>query len=48
MCDYCENDRTLLQKDELIDEGSFGWGDVKVYRSQCVEYSLAVLLTGVT
>ena len=44
MCEYCENSKILIQKDELIEPQSFGWGDVKIYRSECSEYSLAVFI----
>ena len=44
MCEYCEKCKTLTQKDELISPMSFGWGDVKIDRSQCHEYSLAVFV----
>jgi hypothetical protein len=46
MCKYCEKDETLLQKDEIISDMSFGWGndEVKINRSQCIEYSLSVFV----
>jgi len=46
MCKYCEKDETLLQKDEIISNMSFGWGndEVKINRSQCIEYSLSVFV----
>lgn len=46
MCKYCEKDETLIQKDEIISNMSFGWGvdDFKINRSQCSEYSLSVFV----
>lgn len=46
MCKFCENSETLIQKDEIISNMSFGWGDdeIKINRSQCHEYSLAVFI----
>ena len=44
MCKFCENDEILIQKDELICNFSFGWGNVKIDRSQCSEYSLSMFI----
>jgi hypothetical protein len=46
MCKYCTDEATLLQKDEIISNMSFGWGDpeTKINRQQCCEYSLAVFV----
>ena len=44
MCEYCEKDKTLLEKDEIVSNMSFGWGDVKIDRSECSEYTLSVFI----
>ena len=46
MCKHCENVSILLEKDEVISNLSFGWGDdeTKINRSQCVDYTIAIVL----
>jgi hypothetical protein len=44
MCQFCEEEKILLQEDEIVYNVSFGWGDVKIYRNQCVEYTLSVFV----
>lgn len=46
MCEFCENSKTLIQKDELISPQSFGWGDdeSKICLKQTVEFSLSVFV----
>ena len=44
MCNFCEKESTLLEKEDLISEISFGWGDIKINRSECFEYNLNLFI----
>ena len=44
MCDYCDNDKTIIVKD-VVSSGSWGWGgDTKIKEDEAFKYPLGLFV----